>query len=313
MRRVILLATGWQPDYWDSDKEAPYYRTIYSEIANWDDLSNACPLPGIGIYIMQKRGDFSSNSFVYLKIKGMRYDPNTKHPLFSLEFLAKSNIKSSDLSSKLSPENRRFFSAIEPKEIIQILNELGAELPEKWKKLLDITEEIVSWQDYIGKNFLEIETMSLSNDEFEDRTATLLNALGFNVGQKGHTLPGEYPDGIFYFGDYAVVYDCKNSSNFVPSADNIRAIEKYLNDEKRVRGENNIYPAFIAKSFGPQYKEGVFYLTVNALIYLLYKKLLLGSEFTLNPIMKMLYNKTPLTKEIIDKEWRGGLAQTPLL
>lgn len=250
MKKVLLLATGWQPDYWELDKEAPYPKTKYTNLPEWDDLSKSCPLPGIGRYIKQKDKDFSPNAFVYLKIMGMRYDLSTKQPYFNFKTLTKSKMESHILNGKLPSDNRKLFSAIEPEKLVRILQDIGEEAPEEWKKLIEIKEEIIHWRDYLGKYFLEIEEMVLSNDEFEDRIAVLLNALAFKTDQKGHKIIGEYPDGIVSFGnDYAIVYDCKNTQNFFPCAVDERAIKKYLDDEKKIRSERNIYCAFIAKSF----------------------------------------------------------------
>ncbi|MGB9853143.1 MAG: hypothetical protein ACPLPX_09825 [Candidatus Kapaibacteriota bacterium] len=305
MKKILLLATAWEPDYWESDKEAPYPKTNYADLPEWDDLSKNCPLPGIGRYIIQKNKDYSSNQFVYLKITGMRYDPSTKQPYFDFKTLMKSKTESYKLKDHLPKFNQnKLFFAIESEKLIEILKNIGEDPPEEWLKLIEIKEEIIHWKDYIGKYFLEMEVKTLSNDEFEDRVFVLLNAIGFNVTQKGHTLPGEYPDGIASFDDYAVVYDCKNTSSFSPSSADIRATTKYLEDEKKIRREKNMFSAFIAKSFGQQSSGDIFYFTINSLTYLLFKKLLLGSEFTLDPIKKILTNKTPLTTDLIDKEWR---------
>ena len=61
MKKVLLLATAWQPDYWESDKEAPYPKTKYTDIPEWDDLSESCPLPGIGRYINKRARIFAQN------------------------------------------------------------------------------------------------------------------------------------------------------------------------------------------------------------------------------------------------------------
>lgn len=304
MKKVLLLATGWQPDYWESDQEAPYPRAKYTDLPEWDSLSKSCPLPGIGRYIKQKDKDLSKNSFVYLKIMGIRYDPDTKHPYFDFKALTKSNIESRILENKLPYDNRKLFSVIETEKLIEILQDIGEEPPEEWGKLIEIKEEIINWKNFIGKYFLEIEEKTLSNDEFENRIAVLLNALGFETDQRGHKVLGEYPDGIASFGNnYAIVYDCKNTQNFYPSAEDERAIRKYLDDEKKIRSERNIYCAFIAKSFRGQGKKDIFYLPINSLLYLLYKKLFLGSKFILSPLIKIFDNFTPLGEETIDKEW----------
>lgn len=302
MKKILLLATKWKRDFWESEEKAPYPNRKYTELAEWNNLSKNCPLPGIGRYIKgkDKDKDFSVEPFVYLEIKGMKYDPEYKQPCFYFKFLGKSNTKSSELEKKLS--YKEFFFAMESQELIEILRKIGEEPPEDWKKLIEMKREITHWKDYIGKYFLEIEATHLSNDEFEDRVVTLLKALGFKVDQKGYKIPGEYPDGVLSFEDYAIVYDCKNKHNFIPSAEDKRAIEKYEKDERKIRTEKNIYCAFIAKSFKEKTGKHL-YLSINSLLYLLYKKLYLGSKFTLSPLKKIFDNFSPLDKEIIDKEW----------
>ena len=304
MKKILLLSTGWEPDYWESDKEAPYPKTKYTDLPEWDDLSKNCPLPGIGRYIKQRGRDFSSNPFVYLKITGIRYDLSTKQPYFNFKTLTKSKTESHRLENKLPYDKRRFFSVIEPEKLVGILQDIGEEPPEEWKELIEIKEEKIHWGDHIGKYFLEIEEGTLSDDKFEDRIVVLVRALGFEVDQKGHRTLGDYPDGIASFGgDYAIVYDCKNTRDFIPNAENERAIKKYLDDEKLMRSEQHIYCAFIAKSFKRESRKDIFYLPTNSLLYLLYKKLSLGSKFTLSPLKKILDNFIPFKKETIDKEW----------
>jgi len=36
MKKILLLATVWQPDYWESDKEAPYPKHKYTDLPEWD-------------------------------------------------------------------------------------------------------------------------------------------------------------------------------------------------------------------------------------------------------------------------------------
>jgi hypothetical protein len=156
----------------------------------------------------------------------MRYDENTLEPCFSFEPIRSSGIPSSRLSTSL--RIRRLFWAIDFNQAREHLSRIGATPPTEWIELAELRKIPVSWRDWIGGYFLDIERSSLSNNEFEDRIVDLLKALGFDVTQKGHTLRGEYPDGIFSFEGYAVVYDCKNISNFSPSADDIRAIKGYL-------------------------------------------------------------------------------------
>jgi len=55
MKQVILLATDWASDYWESNKEAPYPKTKYTELPGWEELSKNCPLAGLGIYSKLKK------------------------------------------------------------------------------------------------------------------------------------------------------------------------------------------------------------------------------------------------------------------
>lgn len=304
MKKIIILATGWDPNYWGVPKEAPYPKKSYRELIDWEELSKSCPLPGLGIYIKQKDRDYRNMKFIYLIIKGMRYDSVSEQPYFEFDPIQESSTESWRIINKLPSENTTLFSSIQSDILINILKNIGESPPEEWKILIELKETIISWQDYIGKYFLEIESKNLSNEEFEDRVSDLLRALGFDVIQKGHMIPGAYADGIFSLDNYAVVYDCKNTSNFFPSEADKRAIDKYLQDEMRIRKEKKIFPAFIAKSFGRINRGDIFYFNVNSMVYLLYKKLQIGPKFILDPLKKIFENKTLLTNEIVDKEWR---------
>jgi len=304
LKKVILLATGWDPNYWGVLKEAPYPKKSYRELIDWKELSKNCPLPGLGIYIKQRDRDYRNMKFIYLIIKGMRYDSLSEQPYFEFDPIQESSTESWKIINNLPSENKTLFSSIQSDKLIKILKNIDENPPGEWKNLIELKETIISWKDYIGKYFLEIESKNLSNEEFEDRIFNLLKALGFDIIQKGHTLPGAYADGIFSLDNYAVVYDCKNTSNFFPSESDKRSIDRYLQDEIKVRKEKKIYSAFIAKSFEEISRGDIFYFNVNSLIYLLCKKIQIGSRFVLDPIKKILENKTPLTNEIIDKEWR---------
>jgi len=304
MKKVILLATGWALDYWESDKEAPYPKTTYQQLHEWEELSKSCPLAGLGIYIKQREKDFTRIPFVYLKIRGMRYDPDTGKPFFDFKVTKKSSTQSKILTDRLPTENKKLFSAIDAGRLIKILKGIGEKPPEEWLNLVELAETHVDWHDYIGKYFLDLKSGNLGNEEFEDRVANLLTALGFDVVQKGHRIQGEYPDGIANFEDESViVYDCKNRVDFIPTAEDNRAIEKYMKDEGKMRKGKTILSAFIAKSFGTASQKDVFYFSIDFLLYLLYKKLSLGSRFNLAPLKKILDNKISLTIETIDKEW----------
>jgi hypothetical protein len=167
--KVLLLGTAWQPDYWESDKEAPYPKTQYTDIPEWDEMSKSCPLPGVGRYIKQKDKDFFPNKFIYLKIMGMRFDPVTKQPYFDFKTVTKSNTESRILEGRLPGVYKKLFSAIEFEKLIGILRDLGEEPPDEWKGLAEAKEETIHWGDYVGKYFGEMEDKILSNNEFEDR------------------------------------------------------------------------------------------------------------------------------------------------
>lgn len=305
MKKILILATAWKDDYWESPQKADYPSGKYTELSDWENLSGNCPLPGIGIYRKYKDKDLSNNPFVYLEIKGMSYDSSSLAPCFEFEFLEKSKIRSDEIEKKLPQENRGWFSAIDPEELINILKAMGEDPPEKWKELTKENEERIDWKDYIGKYFLDLEEKDLGNDEFEDRVAKLLTALGFKVVQQGHTCLGSYPDGIALFNnDCGIVYDCKNKRNFSPNADNVRAINQYYRDAQKKFKNKNIYPVFITKDFTKISWNKIFCLKIESLLYLLYKKLFLGVKFNLSPLEIILYKETSLEKEKIDDEWR---------
>lgn len=301
MKQVLILATNLQPDYWNTGKEARYKNQKYTELPQWNELELNCPIPGIGRYY----GNYSESPFVYLKINGMRYDPTTGIPYFNINPIAKSDSSSTKLYDKLPTSCRKYFSAIDASNLLGILKDINEEPPKEWIELLDSQIKSFNWKDYIGRHFLEILENKLSNDDFEDRIAELLTALGFSVNQKGHKVKGEYPDGTASIHNYVIVYDCKNvSQDYYSTAGDIRAIKKYSEDEKKILSAEKIYPAFIARSFAVTSEKQVYQISVDFLLYLLYKKLSMGFKFSLSPIKKILDNFTPLKIETIDNEWR---------
>jgi len=306
MCKVLLLATGRSDTYWNSPKEADYPGRSYKDLPEWESLASNCPLPGIGIYIKQKGKDFSSRHFVYLKIKGMRYDSNSETPYFDFEPVGQSNKRSRELADMLGGRVP-LFSVKDCSEILTILQLLAETPPSAWEDLLSPEQNTTSqarytWKDYIGRYFLDIENENISNNEFEDRVCALLTAIGFEVKQQGHIKPGEHPDGVAFVGDYGLVYDCKNSTDYRPTTDDKRAILKYLEDEKKAYESKTLFPVFIAKSFRSYNEKDIYHLDVEALNYLLYKKICLGSKFNLSRIKKLLDNKTTLNRDIIDSE-----------
>jgi hypothetical protein len=208
-------------------------------------------------------------------------------------------------SSSFFMPAKRIYDADVTEKVLSLFPITPSEM-ENLDKLFGPEKITFSWRDYIGKYFLEIESNDLSYEGYEDRIAVLLFSLGFIVTQKGHKIMGEYADGIAAFtDDHAIVYDCKNMQDFFMTATEERAIKKYLEDEKNTRNEKHLFGAFIAKGFRGIPKKEILYISTETLLYLLYKKLILGAKFNLLPFKKICTNSILLSREIIDKEWLG--------
>jgi len=153
--KVILLATNWRSDLFDIDGEAPYL-IAHDETGNsilikgfrpevtiikwppklkeWEKLSENVPLAGLGIYIKEKAGkrNYSSIPFVYLQIRSIRYDENTKKLIFGFRASKKSHLESKELTRRLPRENIKLYSIIDANIIIRTLLELSEEPPAGW-------------------------------------------------------------------------------------------------------------------------------------------------------------------------------------
>ena len=313
--KIIILRTAWGKDYWEKGKEAPFPHTKYSELQDWNTLSQNCPLPGLGVYIKQRikqeEHDYRYKPFVYLRIEGMRSDIKNGQPYFTFTPVGISKTQSKNLEEKL--QSLPLFSALPSEDLLNILRELGETPPQEWTKLINSTNPIYGWRDYIGKYFLELTNNNIGNNDFEDRSYGLLKAIGFCTKQLGHDVVGEYPDGkIFIDNDIVVVYDCKNREGFVPSVEDSRKLSKYAADAKIEYKDKKVYGVFIAKSMNLS-QQSISYSTQQSefpviqaqeLLYVLYKKLYMGKEFTLNPFRKILAGKYILNRKLIDNEWR---------
>lgn len=301
MKETIILSTNWGYNYWEQNKPGKFPGTTINErVPNWKEIKQFCPLPSIGYYYDK----FSTEKFDYIIIKDITAD-ETGIPYFDYEFVSKSYTESDLLDIKINKANRKFYFPVEINDLVSSLKDLKQSPPEKWLAL--IQQEITSynWQDYIGSYFLDIKVKDLSSDAFEDRVASLLTSLGFEVLQKGHKIKGTYPDGIaIYGGDVALVYDCKNSNNYFPTAEHLRAIMQYYTDERRVYGKDKeMFPSFISKTFSSLQHNTCHLIPVDALLYLLFKKLKLGSKFRLDPIRNIFINKKVFSIDSIDNEW----------
>jgi hypothetical protein len=316
MKAILLATSRYGQNYFSNDKEAPYPGFNYNQIPDWNTLINILPLPGIGFY----KGQFANDYFSFLKIVGMRYD-NINSPYFDFKVIGISNIPSITLTDTL-PANIRnlLFSSIDMNILTQFLHNIGITPPDDWLQLTRYNQnnntvvEIVrennvdiyneNFLNYIGEYYKRLSTTNLNNDKFEDITASLLKALGFNVTQKGHLVEAAKADGIASFEDsYALVYDCKNSNVFVLTEEFKRAIDRYLEDERLLLNNMNLFPIFISRGFRNQNIPNYHLFTIESLLYLFYKKLILGNKFSLRPLIMLLNNNHELTKERIDIEW----------
>ena len=255
MSKIIILYTHWAPDHWESPKETLYPMMNYNQLPGWNDLRNSLPLQGLGIYTAGNiRGnpvDYTNQPFVFIKVTNMRYDEQNQ-PHFTIEPIAISNINSAQFLATIG--QHRLFEAREFEPINAILNRLGVETPQDWLDIIT-TPAITSWEDWIGSYYKKLNSDNISPDDFEDITANLLRALGFQIEQMGHTRQGAFPDGIIKTPNLnlAFIYDCKCSNNYYPIADDSRAMDSYMNQEGARLKERNpnlkVYPCFIARSF----------------------------------------------------------------
>jgi len=306
MNQVILLTTRWSRNYWESTQDAPYkWDVINNGLSNLTDLAKSFPLPALGIYGKGKQEDYSDRNFVYIRIQGITADDKPANGLFHSEPVKPSSTSSNVLRSKLP--DRRLVAVIETDTLLKILNEIGEQPPTQWLQM--VTREVVSiktpsWRDYLGHYFLELESGNMGDNEFEDRIARLLTALGFKVTQKEHSIQGACADGIALHEDIGIVYDCKNTQSYTPTESDVRALKQYTNDEMTLHSEKTLYSAFISRDFQSPPRQDTFHLRVEPLLYLLWVKLVKGSEFNLNPHKLILQKRRELNRETIDEYWR---------
>jgi len=290
-KSVLVLYTAWQQDYWEKGKEAPYRKRSFEELSNWNELEKSLPIPGIGVYMRQREKDYRQRNFVYLRIKGMRYG-ELREPYFDFEPIRRGEQTSAALLDKIG--QHKLFESHPVDQLIEILKELGEEPPSDWLRLAkERVEE--DWRSWIGSYFLRAES-DISNDGFEDVIADIFRAIGFSVEQMGHRVHGNNPDGILVTSlpyDFAIIYDCKNSREYYPNQDDKRALEDYLTRHKvEVKAKcgyiTNVYSCFVAKSFDSKLSSASevgadVLLDLRSLLYILYKRLRMGSKFTLVP------------------------------
>lgn len=137
MKNILLLGTSWDPNYWTNEKEASYEGAKSTDLPEWDELEDNCPLAGIGYFRKHKEKDYSLIQFFYLKINGIRSDPETGYPYFWMTPIKRSRVTSSRLERDLPEENHEWFSAIEDTVLAEILKNLGEKPPDAWLELLN--------------------------------------------------------------------------------------------------------------------------------------------------------------------------------
>ncbi|MGC9111403.1 MAG: hypothetical protein ACP5JB_06055, partial [candidate division WOR-3 bacterium] len=94
-----------------------------------------------------------------------------------------------------------------------------------------------------------------------------------------------------------------NVESFNPSADDRRKLSDYVDNAKRRYPKKEIYGIFIVKSFEEE-RTGDFFFPISTLVYLLYKKMILGKEFDLLPFRNIFTKRISLNQTLIDNEWR---------
>jgi hypothetical protein len=310
MPETIALTTDFDRNYWELHKPARFPSTdINKRLSSWRQLNSKCPLPAIGLYTDK----YKERHFDYIIIKDIIADADGT-PNFDYEFISNGHRESRILDEKINLNRKKFYFSIDCSTLIQSLRDIEEKPPLNWLNLFEnntpivntevIVTEKADWSAYLGRYFLDLRDRQLGNEEFENRVAFLLTALGFKVLQKGHLLVGTVPDGVAtYSGDIGLVYDCKNSSNYSPNANDMRALESYYNDERAKHRDLQMFPCFIAKKGITPIVGDKLVIYVEALLYVLFKKLASGSDFKLDPIINFFTNKRVFSIENINIYW----------
>jgi len=314
--KFIILSTDWKFNYWSTGGRGKYTKCNFTKCENWQEFRDNCPIPALGIYF----GNYIEHKIDYLVINGIELENISGEPTFDYKYLGTDNFhKSTEIWSKIPNSNQYLFYTFNDDFIYKIISELNLNPPQKWLDLLgdEFTreeeirnlEKLIDWKSLIGNYFVEITSKDINNTEFEDRVCDLLVAIGFGVEQKGHKIIGKYPDGVACFNDFAMVYDCKNRTNYYPNTSDFRAINEYYNNEKRVDiAKRQLFKVFIAKSFDnkiPTNVSNMSYIDINLLLYLLAKKTIQGNEFNLQRFVLLLNQNRHLNLDDIDNEFIG--------
>lgn len=312
MEEILVLSTYWEPNYWERDKVAPYPQRSIESVKH---MKNRVPIPAIGVYTKGKGKDYTHRPPCFLIIKNISENEKGE-PQFDFHFISQMQGTTSAQFLSEIPKRELFYSLAE-EEAFSVLEKLGSTPPQEWQKLFEEKPSLLtSWLDWIGKHFQEIQ-QTMSNNEYEDKIAEIFTALGFEVEQLGHRQEGEYPDGIAYSKNFAIIYDCKNRNNYFLNAEDKRAITRYVQHTKRRIEERRkiekVHFALIAHSYNKvenisdiekETSSKGLLLTSEAMIYLLYKKLALGPKFLLTDFEELITNKV-IDIESIKNVYRG--------
>lgn len=299
MKEVVVLSTYWEPNYWERDKVAPYPQRSIESIRH---MRNKVPIAGIGVYSKGKGRDYTHRPPCFLIIRNISENEKGE-PQFDFHFISQMQGKTSAQFFSETHKRELFYSLSE-EEAFSVLEKLGSTPPQEWQELLEEKSSLLpSWLDWIGGHFQGIK-QTVSNNDYEDKIAEIFTALGFDVEQLGHKQEGEYPDGIAYSKNFAIIFDCKNRNNYFLNAEDKRAITRYVQHEKRRieerRNIEKVYFAIIAHSYSKvenvsdiekETSSKGLLLTSEAMICLLYKKIALGPKFLLTDFEELITSK----------------------
>lgn len=309
IKMKIILSTTYQGYYWRKNNNLapfPTLRNAQQIIQNLQNINHICPLVAIGYY----RGAQNNYNYDYIKIRGAEINAQG-HIIVTHDFINSSHTRSIDLQNLLPPGSGSLFSIFNEDAIIEnILHSLNEVFPTIGGNSVNInpiqrTSVEPPFISYIGNNFLDLLQNNLSNDEFEDRVYELLVALGFKVEQRGKLVFGSFPDGYAKIDDKNIlVYDCKNSNNFILTQQAINSMNNYLQDAHLKFPNCNLIPVFIARGYNiNNARSGFFFYKIKPLLYLLYKKLKRGIDFNLNNLLPIIRNRQDVDEITIDNNF----------
>lgn len=297
---IVILCTRYSNDYFNNPQQRASYELRFFTplmLRQLQDLQY--PVRALGVYV----AEHSQTPFKLLKVNTINTD--NANVCFDIEPLPiHHNIPSADFQR----ETNRLVELRDDTQIIDILHRLNIAIPQEWTN--NGPTPPISWEDWIGSYFKKLNSDNISSDDFENITAHLLKALGFQIEQMGHTRQGAFPDGIIKAPNlnFAFIYDCKYANNYYPITDDSRAMDSYMNHEGARLKETNpnlkVYPCFIARSFANNVREKAnLYLTVENLLYILFKRLKKGLEFSLVPFERA-YERRVIDRQFIDNNFQ---------